>query len=279
MCKINYIPFNEYSHLFDDEIRTHFSDMSTQELADKLGLNFWTVKRRAYTLGLHKSAAFRRKASSSAALRPKHQLTDAEKAYIKEHYACTPNTELARRFGCSTRAINRAAAQLGVKKSEDYVRQRIALGTTHVIRAYYTHDMRECRRQRIAAVYPTASRAELEALAKELGIHLTTLAFYARHFGIKRTKEATRRCRLEAAKPRRKYFSDAFLKEFSEYFSNHSNRECDQYFNLPRGISRMIASRNGFKKTPEYMEVLRNKIIINLREARMKNRNNPSVDI
>ena len=117
-----YISIKERRHIYDDEIRAHYADTPTQELADRLGLNYWTLSRRAKRLGVKKSKEFMRLSSGKAQHNAYIVLTEDRMQYIRQHFHDTPSLEIARHLGIDESTVKRFARKDGLKKDSEYLR-------------------------------------------------------------------------------------------------------------------------------------------------------------
>lgn len=96
----------------DDEIaylRENCDSMPYEDIGRKLGVSHTTVRLKALELGLS---------------RPRYtktvEWTDDRIAYLREHYADEPTTDISEHIGISQPTVKRKAEELGLRKSDTY---------------------------------------------------------------------------------------------------------------------------------------------------------------
>ena len=54
----DFIPYNHYVHQHDEKINAEYADRRTDDIADEVQRNYYSVSRKAKTLGVQKMEAF-----------------------------------------------------------------------------------------------------------------------------------------------------------------------------------------------------------------------------
>lgn len=251
-----FIPYKKWVHQYDEDIKAEFPDRPTQEMAQEMDVNYYTVSRRATRLGVGKSAKFMHSSWKKGAEKKggwkktseRVKNSEAADAYLKEHFADTKNETLARLFGVDVKTIRRWARRLGLVKSEEFMRD--ARGGGHG-KAYYTSEQIAYRIQRIAEVYPDADDDEMLQLAEELGVSVCTIRFIALKNGVRRS-QAARRGSIKKGHLKRAKFTPEIIAALREYYPNHTNEECAEHFGMNLGSLKQVAFRYGMKKSKEH---------------------------
>lgn len=124
----DYIPYNQWVHQHDEKIKTEYAGRRTEDLADEMERNYYTVSRKAKRLGVQKSEAFMRSSWSKGGKKPltvkgeeRKQFHANADSYMKEHFADTANEVLARHFGVDVKTVRRWARRLGLQKTEAFM--------------------------------------------------------------------------------------------------------------------------------------------------------------
>lgn len=256
----DFISFNHYIHQHDEKIKAEYAERRTADLADEVERNYYTVSRKAKQLGVQKSEAFMRSSWSKGGKKPlgikgeeRRRFRAAADAYLKEHFANTANEELARLFGVDVKTVRRWARRLGLQKSDTYM-QRIWAKRGHC--RFYTPEQEAYRLRRIAEVYPDGTEEELQALAREFGIDINTIRTIARHHGIYRSEARMKENVRKSWEPR-KIFTPELVAEIAAYYPDHSNEECAAHFGVNLGSLKIVASKNKWRKSKEYLHCAR----------------------
>lgn len=119
--------YKRWSRTDDALLRRLFSSHPTKQIAKALGRPATAVSVRASTLGLKKSAAYRRTPASGCFI--KGQVTNGKAwtpeqiALLKKHYPDTRTRELVILCGHSQSSIYGTATKLGIKKSKEAIRR------------------------------------------------------------------------------------------------------------------------------------------------------------
>lgn len=256
----NFKPFKRWIHQQDEYIKTEFSDRPTADLAEKCDVNYYTVSRRATRLGVSKSldfmhASWKKRTRKVYFVNP--SLKDAKKKYLQEHFADTSNAELAALFGVDVKTIRRWAKKLGLVKSDEFmfsVRSKGRRGKN-----FYTDKQIAWRNHRIAEAYPDADIEELNQLADELGIALSTLRYIAHKIGARRSREGIRKSHIRSSAATTKYGPDV-IEAIRAYFPYHTDGECATYFGISESVIKALARRNGMRKSKEHLSRIRREL-------------------
>jgi len=252
----DYIPYNQWVHQHDEEIKAEYAERRTADLADEVERNYYTVSRKAKRLGVQKSEAFMRSSWSRGGRKPPtikgeegRQFRATADAYLKEHFADTTNEVLAQLFGVDVKTVRRWARRLGLRKTEAFMqRSRAKRGLCR----FYTPEQEEWRRQRIAEVYPDGTEEELQELAKELGVKRHSLVKLALECGVRRSK-AWMKESMRKLHESRKIFTPELVAEIATYYPDHSNEECAAHFGVKLSSLKLVASKNKWRKSKEYL--------------------------
>lgn len=260
----DFIPYNQWLHIHDDDIRSAYPDHKTSDIADEIGANYYTVSRRAKKLGVSKTEDFMHSSWVKGARKPgkktgpkQSEHKEASDAYMREYFSNTPNERLAATFGVDVKTVRRWARRLGLQKSDEFMRK-----SRSGRKKFYSPEHEEWRRQRIAEVYPDGDLEDLRRLSAELGFSLQGLRALATDMGIHRTKEATHRLRIRGQK-----YTPQVIADFAEYFPHHSNLECAQRFGMSIHYVSLLAKKHGIKKSEEYQSALTAFRLQNIRRA------------
>ena len=256
----DYIPYNQWVHQHDEKIKAEYAERRTADLADEVERNYYTVSRKAKRLGVQKSEAFMRSSWSRGGRKPPtikgeegRQFRATADAYLKEHFADTTNEVLAQLFGVDVKTVRRWARRLGLQKTEAFMqRSRAKRGLCR----FYTPEQEEWRRQRIAEVYPDGTEEELQALAAEMGVGLYYIGRIAWHHGIHRSKARIKES-MRKLQESRKIFTPELVAEIAAYYPDHSNAECAAHFGVKLNSLKLVASKNKWRKSKEYLHCAR----------------------
>ena len=261
MTKFTFSLYNERKKKYEEVIRAHYADTPTQELADRLGIKYWTVSKMAKRLGVSKSAAFLSSCSSRVKKRRNKKIDSKDIIeYMRQHYPTTPDYKIAEDVGINERTVRRIAAREGLHKDKDYLMRSYTL--RKIGKSMLLDQEKEYLVRRIAEVFPTASKQELQALSDELEVSVKTIKSIAYKNGIHRDKEIVKKIRNETLTK----YGPEFIAEFSKFFINHTNEECAQKFGAPKGSLQVLASRHGIRKSKEHISMVRSRI----RQKRIK---------
>ena len=256
MIMEDFVPYKEWLHQHDEKIRREYQERPTETLAGEMDVGYYTVSRRAARMGVGKSAAFMRSSWKKAGGRKARKSTEegkAKDAYLKEHFADTPNEELACRFGVDVKTVRRWARRLCLAKSEAFMQAARSRGSKN---RYYTGEQKVWRNRRIAEVYPDGDDDALQRLAGELGVTLQTLRLLARDIGIHRSKERVREAKSRAAARHTKYTTEV-ITALKEYYPDHTRKECSERFDIPEGVITQLAVKHKMRKSREYIHKVR----------------------
>jgi len=123
MINYNRWHFKRYTNANVQYIKQHFATTPSKEIAIKLGRTRPAIDTFAKKLGLKKDPAY-----ISYIGRENFKLnnklpiyTDAEEAYIRQHFACTKTQEIADAIGRTRRSVIAWAHRNGVKKDKDFI--------------------------------------------------------------------------------------------------------------------------------------------------------------
>ena len=247
---------NKWQHQFDEKIRREYPHRPTEELAREMGVNYYTVSRRAKRLGVTKSVAFLKTAWKRGGVRKgnaRSKVSEAADGYLKEHFADVKNEDLSEHLGVDVKTIRRWARRLGLVKSKELMCRWREKGRE---RFRYTDEQKEWRRSRIEEVYPEADEKERLRLAEELGVKPLTLANLAYSMGVKMTDERRRESARRTAAKNTKHTPEV-IAAIAEYYPDHTNKECAEHFGITEGVINQIAVRNGMRKSREHISRVR----------------------
>lgn len=263
----DYIPYNQWVHQHDEKIKAEYAGRRTADLADEVERNYYTVSRKAKRLGVQKSEAFMHSSWSKGGRKSPtikgeewKRFRAVSDVYLKEHFAGTANEVLAQLFGVDVKTVRRWARRLGLQKSEAFMRQAREKGCAKPGRqSFYTPEHETWRRQRIAAVYPDGSEEELQALAEELGIKRISLHAIAAKYGIYRSEEKVKKAHenIKKATVKRTIFTPELVAKIAAYYPDYSNAECAAHFGVNLRSLKLVASKNKWRKSKEYLHIVR----------------------
>ena len=229
---------NKRREQIDNCIRQDYPVDPTADIAERCDANYYTVARRAISMGVKKSKTYMRTRWASCC---HHKMTDEEKEaiyqYLKAHFHDTPNIELANKFGVDVKTIRRYARKLGLQKSREFMQAVRAKGNEK--RKVYTDEYEAWRKQRVAEVYPHGTEEELQALAAELGISRGGIVNIATKYGIRRKLEK---------------YGPEFMAELREYFPTHTDKECARHFGISKAVIQTLARKHHIYKTRSHRE-------------------------
>ena len=236
-----FIPYTHWITQHAEKIKSEYPERPTEAMAEEMGVNYYTVSRRATSLGMSKSAAFMhtswKKGGGKKGCKAAKK-TEPSDAYLQEHFATTRNEELAKRFGVDVKTIRRWARRLGLTKSEAFMQEARDRG--HRNNRYYTEEQIAYRNRRIAEVYPDGDEEALKRLSEELGINMRCIRFLANSIGVKRN-------RVEK-------YSPQFLADLAAYFPTHTDKECADYFGVKKTQVQSLARKYGWKKSDVHVQ-------------------------
>lgn len=252
----------------DEEIRRDYPDRPTADMAEEMGVNYYTVSRRAARLGVGKCKAFMHTAFKKGAkggwkvkgeARAKYKANADE--YMRAHFATTKNDDLAATLGTDPKTIRRWARRLGLVKSDEFMREARSRGLAKIHQGYYTPEHLAWRLQRIRDVYPDGDAEQIEALCEELGCSKGWLIHLAQEAGIRRTKEAWSRAIKEGQlKSGRTKYTPDILAEIADYYPDHTKQEIAQRFGISPGVIGRLAVLHGWRKSREHIRRIRSEI-------------------
>jgi transposase len=228
-----FVPYKKWLHQRDEEIKSKYSDTPTEDMAKEMGVDYYTVLRRAKRLGIKKSKAFMHaswKRGGEFQQTFKKEQHKAIDRYLKSHFANMRNEDLAKRFGVNVKTIRRWARRLNLVKSEDFMRKARSSGGSG--QKFYTQEQIAWRNQRIAEVFPEGDRQALQRLAEELGISVMHVRQLAYRLGL-----------------RHHHFPSQLITDLSEYFPTHTDKECAEHFGISKNSVQHLARKHGWKKT------------------------------
>ena len=259
----DYIPYNHHVHQHDEKIKAEYSDRRTADLADEVERNYYTVSRKAKRLGVQKSEAFMRSSWSRGGRKSptikgeeRKRFQAAADAYLKEHFADTANKVLAQLFGVDVKTVRRWARRLGLQKAEAFMQRCRAKSRPC---RFYTPEQEAYRLRRIVEVYPDGTEEELQELAKELGAKRNTLNKLIVECGVHRSEARMKEIRRESQEPR-KIFTPELVAEIAAYYPDHSNEECADHFGVNLGSLKLVAFKNKWRKSKEYLHIVRSQV-------------------
>ena len=184
-------------------IREQFPTTRTNELAERLGLNYFTLQRAAVSMGLKKADDFREAMSTIASDKAKRiypgktvlykRGTDESKnrnEWMRQHWPTTPDEVCAAYFGVNPRTIRRWAFHLGLSKDCDASGLRRRIGRMASPEEFFD------RVAYIAEHYPTEPAQQV---AEALGVSKSYIWLYAKKFGIKKQTMEQKRDRKPVA--------------------------------------------------------------------------------
>lgn len=247
------IPYNQWLHQYDEDIKKDFPDRKTEEMAQEMDVNYYTVSRRATRLGVGKSEKFmhtswKKGGSKKGCKNTKH--TELSDAYLREHFANTKNEALAAHFGVDVKTIRRWARRLGLVKSEAFT--QASRGWRSGI-PFYSREYIAYRNKRIAEVYPDGDKDALQQLSDELGISQQSIGCLAYRIGLKRNRRPPQ-----------------YLDELAAYFPTHTDNECAARFGIKKTQVQNIARSRGWKKTRDHMRRVYDSNIEAIKQSRIE---------
>jgi len=240
----DFIPYNRWLHQHDEGIRQEYPDRPTEAMAQEMGVNYYTVSRRATRLDVGKSAAFMHTSWQKGSAKKggwkktseREKVCEAKDKYLQEHFATTKNETLAKHFGVDVKTIRRWARRLGLVKSEAFMQEARDRGRR---KSYYTPEQIAYRNRRIAEVYPDGDEEALQRLSEELGIGLGCIKALAHRIGLKHN-------RIEKYTPQ-------FIADLADYFPTHTDKECTDHFGIKKTQVQNLARKYGWKKTHSHL--------------------------
>lgn len=252
---MDYIPYKRWLHQHDEDIKQDFPDRPTEEMAQDMDLNYYTVSRRATRLGVGKSSAFmhtswKKGGSKKGCKRDKR--TEPSDTYLREHFANTKNETLAARFGVDVKTIRRWARRLGLVKDKEFMSK---CSSSKKGKSFYTPEQIAWRNQRIADVYPDADDETLQRLADDLGVGVRRVRRIANSIGVARIHKAPK-----------------YIDELVEYFPTHTDKECAARFGITTGQVQWFARKHGWKKAESHIRKMYDSNITAAQNANRKNR-------
>ena len=224
----------------------------TKELADKLGVGYWTVSRWALKLGLKKSKDFKSRMSLLAAQRYKNRYPDASRGkrysmlddeketFMRKHFSNTPDADLAHELGVNDRTIRRWASKLGLKKDKEWANMCRSCNRAH------TPEQRFQIVEIIRELFPDGHDKEI---MERTGYSRQHICNIARKYGISRS--ATYDPRWQCG--RKKKYSDELVSVIAEYFPTHTDKECAEHFGLDKRVIQNLARYYKWNKNEEHM--------------------------
>jgi len=234
--KQEFIPYKKWLHQHDEDIKKQFPDRPTEKMAQEMGLNYYTISRRATRLGIGKSSAYMHTSWKKGADQIHNIKREDRKniaRYMKSHFANTRNEDIAKHFGVDVKTVRRWARRLNLVKSEDFMRKVRGSGKSN--HPFYTPEQKAWRNQRITEVFPEGDDEALQQLSEELGISVMYIHDLAHRLGL-----------------RRQHFPSQLITELAEYFPTHTDKECAEHFCININSVRHIARKNGWKKSEEH---------------------------
>lgn len=239
-------------------LRERYADTRTQELADLLGVGYYSVCKAAASMGLRKSPAFCAAMSANAnkALMAKYGkrsskkavLTEDGEAWLRAHYATEPDVECAKYLGISPRTVRRYAKRLGLKKEQAAVNRRRAVALL------MPAEERAAINAAIKKHYPDAN---LQELSRTLGYSVGTIRGMAGNLGVHRSREATRKYWKKRGPCERIQKLEADLKVL---YPTLSNAELAARTGFSEAMVKAVAFRLGLKKDKTYLTRTRREI-------------------
>lgn len=269
-----FVPYKKWQHQHDEEIRRDFPDRLTEDMAGEMGVNYYTLSRRATRLGVSKSQEFMHTRWASAKHPPHHKRKEATDEYMRKHFGNTSNAELAGTLGVDVKTVRRWARKLGLQKDKGFMDEVRAKGRAG--RKYYTDEHQAWRNSRIAEVFPDGTRQQLQQLADELGISMHSLYVLAHEAGLKRSPESISAAQIEGHAKTRKY-SPELIAAAAAYYPDHSTEECAEKFGIHLRTLKVYAATHGWKKTPEYRSRLSRELHRRRKERKTSQRACPPV--
>lgn len=273
-----FISRKEWMHRHDEEIRRDYPDRLTADMAEEMGVNYYTVSRRAARLGVGKSEAFMHTAFKKGAkggwkvkgeARAKYKANADE--YMKAHFATTKNDELAATLGTDPKTIRRWARRMGLVKSDEFMRECRSRGHAKIRQGYYTPEHLAWRLQRIRDVYPDGDAEQIEALCEELGVNRHGLRRLVHELGIHRSKEAASRAMREGRlKSGNTKYTPEIIAEIADYYPDHTKQEIAQRFGISPGVINQMSVKHGWHKSREHIRRVRREINRAWNERRKK---------
>ena len=250
----DFVPYKKWQNQQDEKIKAEFAERPTEAIAEEMGVNYYTVARRAARLGIGKSDAFMRESWKKGGGRngcKRVKSNEESYSYLRAHFADTKNEDLARHLGVDVKTVRRWARRLGLVKSEVFMQEARKRGRWNRKNGarYYTDEQEAWRRQRIAEVYPDGDDEALRRLAEELGVK--SVSQLAMMFGIRRS-EASQQAHREKMRERNTKYGPEFIEELKAYYPTHTNEECAEHFGMSKGSVFQLARRHGIRKTPEH---------------------------
>ena len=249
----DFVPYKKWQNQQNEKIKAEFAERPTEAIAEEMGVNYYTVARRAARLGIGKSDAFMRKSWKKGGTRKgckRVKSNEESDNYLRAHFADTKNEDLARHLGVDVKTVRRWARRLGLVKSEAFMQEARKRGRWNRKNGarYYTDEQEAWRRQRIAEVYPDGDDEALRQLAEELGVRCRSIKAMAAEFGISRSAAYISAARRELATK----YGPEFIEELKAYYPTHTNEECAEHFGMSKGSVFQLALRHGIRKTPEH---------------------------
>ena len=246
-------------------IRQRFPYTKTAALARELGVSYRTVCRWAADMGITKTEDFRQGVSGIATRhrkdrygsrkgKPRTLLDEGVAAWMRLHYATTPDKEVARLFGVNDRTVRRWAARLGLRKDHDYIvmERRVQFSPTPEERFRTVCIIRE--------LFPDGRDEEAEELT---GYTIGYIRQLAKRHGIKRSDEY-----IMAIEGKRKSGHERYMRKIAEryagfeelYMTTDTHTLAERY-----GISRQriynMASEKGIRKRGSSQKSLNGQIV------------------
>lgn len=256
-----FTPYTSWINQHAEKIKAEYPDRPTEAMAQEMDVNYYTVSRRATSLGMEKSKSFMHTSWKKGSAKKGGWKKRAERAklietadkYLKEHFATTKNETLAKHFGADVKTIRRWARRLGLVKSEAFM-QSVRGHGSH--KTYYAPEQIAYRNRRIAEVYPDGDEEALQRLSEELGIGYVTIRTLAHSIGVKRNRR-----------------QPDYFNALANYFPTHTDKECAARFGITKPQVQSIARKYGWKKSGEYLRQVYDSNITAARRAKTKKRN------
>ncbi len=239
-------------------LRERYANTRTLELADLLGVGYYSVCRTAASMGLRKSQAFIAAMSANAnkvfmakygkRSSKKAVLTEDGEAWLRAHYATDPDVECAQHLDINQRTVRRYAKRLGLEKEQAAVNRRRAAALL------MPAEERAAINGAIRKHYPDAN---LQELSRTLGYSVGTIRWMACNLGVHRTREAKRKYRKKRGPCERIQKLEAVLKVL---YPTLSNAELAARTGFSEAMVKAVAFRLGLKKDKAYLTRTRREI-------------------
>lgn len=136
-----------YKEMSEKELKRFqrlYPKTSNRNLRKKFHLSLYAIKKMAKELGLKKRKGVIMKAARANA----KALTDAQDAWLAEHYSEMTNRELAEHLGVKTQVVVNASMRLGLKKTPEYRESQLKSMMAHARKFIHDNPLRHERWKR-----------------------------------------------------------------------------------------------------------------------------------